>query len=76
MDNNRKDRVMKALENMNRKPRGGGGYRGGKRISPSPYSDYSRSYSDDSYKRKGRKSRSASVGRKGKRDSRSAGSKS
>jgi len=68
---------MKALDNMNRKPRGGGGgYRGGKRRSPSPYSDYSRSYSDDSYRKKGRKSRSASAGRKGKRDSRSAGSKS
>ena len=76
MDKDRKDRVMKALDNMNRKPRGGGGYRGGKRRSPSPYSDYSRSYSDDSYRKKGRKSRSASVGRKGKRDSRSAGSKS
>ena len=66
---------MKALDNLNRKGRNGGG-RAGKRRSPSPYSDYSRgSYSDDSFKRKGRKSRSASL-RKGKRDSRSPASKS
>lgn len=64
---------MKALDNLNRKGRGG--HRAGKRRSPTSYDDYSRSYSDDSYRKKGRRSRSASV-RKGKRDSRSPASRS